>query len=151
MRATLILSAATVVLLGAGLTTQAVVNVRLGERAGHPLSAAAISFAVGLAALVAAALAARISLPVGASLATMPWWYWTGGLLGAAYIAAAVVLAPRVGAGVFFALLVAGQLASAVIIEHFGWMGAVRQPLTLPRLAGVACIVLGVALVRWRK
>jgi bacterial/archaeal transporter family-2 protein len=151
MRATLLLSAATVVLLGAGLTTQAVVNARLGERAGHPLNAAAISFAVGLAALVAAALAARIALPAAAPLASMPWWYWTGGPLGAAYIAAAVVLAPRVGAGVFFALLVAGQLASAVLIEHFGWMGAARQPLTLPRLLGIACIVLGVALVRWKK
>lgn len=151
MRLALLLGTLSVVVLGAGLTAQAALNARLGERVGHPLTAAVISFAVGLAALLVAALALRAPVPAPDLLRTTPWWVWTGGLLGATYIAAAVVLAPRVGAGVFFALLVAGQLGFAILIEHFGWLGFARQPLNLARVVGVACIVLGVVLVRWRR
>ena len=139
-----------VLLIGGALTAQAALNARLGERVGHPLTASVISFAVGLAALLVAAVVARVPMPSTTTLASAPWPLWIGGVFGATFIAASVVLVPRVGPGLFFALVIAGQLAAALLIEHFGWLGIDRQPISVVRVAGAALLLLGTALIRWR-
>jgi transporter family-2 protein len=69
-------------------------------------------------------------------------------LFGALYVAATVVLAPRLGPGFFFALLIAGQLLIALAIEHYGWLGFAPQPVTAERLLGAVLLIAGVLLVR---
>jgi transporter family-2 protein len=140
-----------VFLIGGALTLQAALNARLGERVGHPLTAAIISFVVGLVALLAAALVVRVPMPSGAMLGSAPWPLWIGGVFGATFIAASVVLVPKVGPGLFFALVIAGQLIAALVIEHHGWLGIERQPISVQRVAGVLCLILGVVLIRWRR
>ena len=132
--------------VGGGITVQAAINARLGDRVGHALTASIASFFVGLAGLLVAALAVRA--PVLPRAPGAPWWLWTGGLFGATYIAAAVTLAPRLGPGLFFALLVAGQLTAALLIEQFGLLGFAPQPVTAARMLGVACLLAGVLLIR---
>ena len=39
-------------------------------------------------------------------------------------------------------------VAAAVILDHFGLPGLDRSPITLARVAGVTCILIGVLLVR---
>jgi transporter family-2 protein len=137
-------------LLGALLPVQVGVNARLRAVVGHPVLAAAISFAVGALALAAlAAAAGALRLPASAA-ARVPWWGWTGGLLGAAYILGAILLAPRLGAAAFTAAIVAGQLLAALLVDHFGAIGFARQPVTPGRLAGAALLALGVLLVQRR-
>jgi uncharacterized membrane protein YdcZ (DUF606 family) len=58
------------------------------------------------------------------------------GLLGAAYIAVTVVLAPRLGAASLIAALVAGQMAASLIVDHYGWIGFAQHAVTPLRLAG---------------
>jgi transporter family-2 protein len=140
-----------VLLIGGALTVQSAINAQLGARVGHALTAAIISFAVGLVALVAAALVARVALPPASAFAGLPWQLWIGGVFGATFIAASVVLVPRVGPGLFFALVIAGQLTAALVIEHFGWLGIARQPATAVRVAGVLLLLAGTVLVRWRR
>jgi transporter family-2 protein len=77
-----------------------------------------------------------------------PSWYWVGGLLGALYIAAAVVLAPRLGATTMIASVVAGQMLASLVLDHFGWVGFAEHHATPSRLAGVILVVAGVLLVR---
>jgi bacterial/archaeal transporter family-2 protein len=60
------------------------------------------------------------------------------GLLGAAYIAVTVVLAPRLGAAALIAALVAGQMMASLIVDHFGWVGFAQHAVTPLRLAGGA-------------
>ena len=45
-------------------------------------------------------------------------------------------------------LLVAGQVAAAVVIDHFGLFGLPREPVTLWKLAGVAMVVGGMLVAR---
>jgi len=45
-------------------------------------------------------------------------------------------------------LMVAGQLALSLILDHFGVMGVPQQPISLPRIAGVLLVIGGVLLVR---
>jgi len=55
---------------------------------------------------------------------------------------------PKIGAGAVIALMVFGQGAAALVIDHFGLLGIPREPITLPRIAGFALIIVGVALLR---
>ncbi|MES2523803.1 MAG: DMT family transporter, partial [Gemmatimonadota bacterium] len=109
--------------IGMVVSAQAGVNAQLRSVLGHPVTAATISFAIGTIALLLAGAVGRIPWPTAGEAARVPWWAWTGGLLGAVYVAASVVLAPRLGAAVLTAALVAGQLAAALVLDHFGLIG----------------------------
>jgi transporter family-2 protein len=134
--------------LGGLLTIQAGINAQLRAYLGPPIAAGIVNFVVGLVALASVAVVTRTSLPAAATAARIPWWAWIGGLLGATYVVSAVVLAPRLGATLFVGVLVAGQLTAAVILDHFGWLGFPEQRVTAWRLAGVACLLAGVWLVK---
>jgi len=136
------------VVAGAGVAAQAVINTRLREAVGAPLWAAAMQFAVGLALLVAVALASRQAAPVTAGLGREPWWIWLGGLFGALFILVTIVVTPRAGAALTLASIVVGQLAAALLIDHFGWFGGSDVRLSPGRVLGVALLVSGVVLIR---
>ena len=74
---------------------------------------------------------------------------WIGGLLGAFYVLGSIVAAPRLGAVTLVALILAGQTLASLAVDHFGWVGFEEQPITPLRLAGVALLAAGVALVRF--
>ena len=135
-------------LIGVMLPVQAGVNAQLRTGLGHPLLAAFASFAVGTAALGLVALLSR-ARPAGA-LSDIPWYQWTGGLLGAMYIAAAVVLAPRLGAATLIAAIVAGQMVTSLVLDTRGWAGFAQQPLTVSRLCGGLLVIAGVLLINRR-
>jgi transporter family-2 protein len=136
------------VLAGAMLPVQTGVNVQLRGLLGQPLAAALVSFLVGTLGLAAVVALLRVPVPVGTAWSRGVWWHWSGGLLGAAYIAGTVVLAPRLGAATLIAALVAGQMTASLIVDHFGWVGFAEHPISPLRLAGAALIVVGVVLVR---
>lgn len=133
---------------GLALTFQAGVNAQLGVRVGNPVRAAFISFAVGTVALLIFSLAQRSPWPQVQPLAAAPWWVWIGGLLGAVYVILTVTVAPQLGAAVFFALVVGGQMLASLVADHFGWVGFPLHPISLGRVAGAALILAGVVLVR---
>jgi bacterial/archaeal transporter family-2 protein len=136
------------VLAGAMLPVQTGVNVQLRGLLGEPLAAALMSFLVGTVGLVAVVALFGVPVPVSAAWSRGAWWHWSGGLLGAGYIAGTVVLAPRLGATTLIAALVAGQMMASLIVDHYGWVGFAEHPVSPLRLAGAALIVAGVVLVR---
>lgn len=136
------------VLVGALLPVQAGVNAQLRLDLTDPLATALASFLVGAAGLAAALAVSRGTVAPGAAWARTDWWHWTGGLLGAAYIVAAVILAPRLGAAVLTAAVVAGQMAASVALDHYGLVGFPEHPISLSRLAGAGLVILGVVLVQ---
>lgn len=133
---------------GAALTVQVACNTQLRAQLGSPAVATLCSFLVGSIALAAYLAAAREPLPATARLAGAPWWSWIGGLLGGAYVFATIILAPRLGSAPMFGAIVAGQMASAVVVEHFGALGVAPHSASWPRAAGVALIVAGVIVIR---
>jgi transporter family-2 protein len=133
---------------GAMLPFQAGVNAQLADVLGSPVRAALVSFAVGTLALLALALAFYRGWTSVDRLADAPWWVWIGGLLGAFYVAGSIVTAPRLGAVTLVALLLAGQAAASLVVDHFGWVGFEEHPVTAGRLAGMALLAAGIALVR---
>jgi transporter family-2 protein len=135
-------------LAGALLPVQAGVNLQLRIVLGHPLTATLVSFVVGSVGLAALVGALRLPVPIGAAWARSEWWHWVGGLLGAVYIVATIVVAPRLGAATLVAALVAGQMVASLALDHFGWVGFTVHPIDPWRLLGTALIVGGVVLVQ---
>lgn len=131
-------------LVGALLPLQALVNARLGQLTAGALFASLASFAVGTCAIALLWAATRPAWP--AQLAQAPWWAWTGGLIGAAFVVAATVLVPRLGAAGLICLVVFGQLAGSLLLDHFGVLHA-RTPIDGARLLGVALVAAGAVLV----
>lgn len=137
-----------VLVAGACLATQVGVNASLARWSGSPVTAAAISFAVGTVALVLYSVIARVPAPPLGKVPGPAWWTWAGGLLGGFYVATMVLAAPRLGAATTIALVVAGQMTTSIALDHLGAFGFPARPVTLGRLAGGALIVTGVVLLR---
>src|SRR4051794_12444509 len=85
-------------LAGCGLSLQAAVNSELARGIGSPLTATAISFCAGLAALLLATLVTRQPMPTMAAARLLPPYAWVaGGLLGAFFLFSVIFLVPRLG------------------------------------------------------
>ena len=135
-----------VVLIGAVLPLQALVNARLGQLTFGPLFAALVSFCVGTLALAAGWLAMRPQAFDLATLARMPWWAWSGGVFGAAFVAVATLMIPRMGAASLICLVVFGQMAGSLLLDQFGVLHP-RQPADTLRVLGVVLVAIGALLV----
>jgi transporter family-2 protein len=147
MNPTFLLGVGLALISGTLLALQTPTNGMLARGVESPVTAAFISFAVGMAALGLAVLMMGLRPPPGA-LRALPWYAWTGGLYGAVFVAAAAFAAPRIGLTFYLTLLIAGQVATALILDHYGAFGLARQEVSLGRLAGVALVIAGVVLVR---
>ena len=130
------------------LPTQAGINTQLNLWSQSAILAATISFAVGTIGLLVYGLILRIPWPAVGTINQHPWWIWTGGLLGAFFVAATIVLAPRLGATSMIALIIAGQMTTSVVLDHFGWLGYQMHPISGVRILGVFLLVGGVVLIR---
>lgn len=132
---------------GMALPTQFAINTQLRNVVGGPVLAAGISFLVGTVVLLGATLVMRRAVPDLAILSA-PWWMYTGGLLGAGFVLASVILTPRLGAATTIGLFLAGQVIASIIIDHFGLFRVAVQEATVPRILGGLLIVAGVFLVQ---
>jgi len=48
----------------------------------------------------------------------------------------------------FMVLVIAGQLAMAITLDHFGWAGFRESPITFGKVAGLLLIVAGIWMIR---
>ena len=131
--------------IGMLLPLQALINASLGKQTTGALFASLASFVVGGVVLCAWWLASKPSFDT-AALARVPWWAWTGGLIGAVYVAAATMLIPRMGAAALICLVVFGQVAGSLLLDHFGVLHA-RQPIDGLRMFGALLVIAGALLV----
>jgi bacterial/archaeal transporter family-2 protein len=134
--------------IGGGLlAVQAPTNALLGKASGSPIVAAFLSFLIGTIALGAAISVSpgRLFAP---GLKQVPWYAWLGGFYGAFFVAVAAFGAPRVGIGVLLTAAIAGQLAAALVLDHYGLLGLARHPITISRGLGFALVLVGAVLVR---
>lgn len=141
---------AVIVVVGALLAMQPLINARVAGAAGHPIYGAMFSVLVSTAALLVAAVALRLPAPDLRGVAGNPAWSWTGGVIGACVVLAGLVVTPRLGAATTVMLFITGQMAASLLLDHHGWLGVPERPLDGTRVLGVLCLVAGVALIRWR-
>jgi transporter family-2 protein len=125
---------------GIVVAVQPTVNARLARFTGV-LESSCISFAVGTAALFIAVLVAGRGDLRGVTGAS--WWELTGGLLGAFFVTITIFVVPRIGTAAAMAAIIGGQLATGIVMDHFGLLGGRHIPLDSSRLTGVALLMAG--------
>lgn len=67
--------------------------------------------------------------------------------MGVYYVLTVILSVPKIGTANVLTLIVAGQLLTAIAIEHFGWLHATPHPINTWRILGACLIVAGVYLV----
>ncbi len=131
--------------VGGLIALQAPINAGLGKATGS-IAAALVSFVVGT--LLLATIVAVSGQAGGlASTFDVRWYYLLGGVLGAAYVFAALSTAGSIGAGGVAAATITGQLTMSVIIDRLGILGLDQQPITTERAIGVALLLAGTVLI----
>ncbi len=134
---------------GALIALQFGVNSALrGFLGGSAFFATFVSYAVGTLAALCCLLVSRPALPSWSRVAATPWWAWTGGAVGVGYVTASVLLAPRLGATRLIVLVVAGQLAASVFLDHFGLLGYAARPFDGRRALGCVLLVAAVFIIK---
>ena len=133
-------------LTGGLVALQAPINSTLGKTIGT-WQTVALSFAIGAVAMAFLASLTKGGLGQIANVRDVSLLYLTGGLLGAAYVSSVLVTVRYIGLGGVTAATIAAQLAVAVVVDHFGLLGVDKQPITAPRIVGVALLAAGTYLV----
>lgn len=146
MNATVIAYGGLAVLAGAMIPVMAKANASLATAYGNvPLAAFILLFvgmlAAGVVVVFSGTATQALSQPV-------PFQYYLAGLVVTFYILSVTFLVPRFGIGNTIIFIVAAQVFSAALIDHFGWLHTPISPITLKRLLGIAVICLG---VYWAK
>ena len=134
------------VVAGGLVGMQAPINSILGKQVGT-FAAASVSFAVGLAVLVAITLVLGEGFGQVGEARHLSWYYLTGGLLGAAYVTTVLLSVRTLGAGGVASATIAGQLTMSVMLDRLGAFGLEERALTAPRVLGIALLALGTVLV----
>jgi transporter family-2 protein len=143
------LTAATVVALAAGLAgaVQATVLGILGRRTGVMAAAAVVGLIGALIITVMSVVEARGFGGLGGAFRQPAWLWIAGGVLGAVIVTSLTFAPARIGTFGTFALVIAGNLTAAVVIDSLGLFGVSRVPITLTRVAGLVLLAGGAALV----
>ena len=138
-----------VVIVGALLAIQPLLNAKIALAAGHPIYGAMFSVLVSSLTMLVAALLLRLPLPDLRTIGGESPWTWTGGVIGAGVVLTALMATPRLGAATTVMLFIGGQLAASLLLDHHGWLGVPVHPIDWPRILGVLCLIVGVVLIRW--
>ena len=134
---------------GTFMPIQAGINSKLAGAVGGAIPSAFVSFLVGTLALAVVLGVTGQGVPFTTAYKASPWWYWIGGTMGAFFVTATVILAPRIGGGAMIALTLAGQVAASMALDHFGLLGFPHIPFDLKRLIGSVLLLAGVYLIRF--
>ena len=132
--------------VGGVVDTQAPLNSQLARHVGG-LEAGVVALGISFTAVLTLSV---ITGGIGGvrNIGDAPWHVAIGGgLAGGLFIASLVWLVRALGVGGLTATLIAAQLVVAVVIDHYGWLGVERSPVTGVKLAGLALLAVGTWLV----
>ena len=131
---------------GAANPFQSGLNSQLNKQLASPVWAGLTVYATGLAGLMLVQLVLRQALPAS-RLAQVSGWAWFGGLVSIASTMAGLMLAQKLGSGVFTGLSITAAIVVSALLDQFGWVGFRQHTLSPMRALGCALMIGGVWLV----
>lgn len=134
---------------GTFISMQASANGSFRRNLGDPAFASFFSICGTFITACALMVLYRPAVPPLAVIRSTPWWNWIGGPLGAMIVLSGAALIPRLGAAAFISAVVAGQLVSSVLLDHFALLGLEPRVITPWRILGALMVVAGVACIKF--
>ncbi|MFX2257300.1 DMT family transporter [Acinetobacter variabilis] len=133
-----------VVLAGMGLSVEAGLLGPLGEEIGHFWATLGI-FAIGLLLLTFGLIFSRPKLSL---MFKQPRWQLTGGILGPIYVVALTIATPHIGVGLTMVGILFGQVATSLIIDHWGLLGSHKRAVDKYRIGALVAILAALWLIQ---
>lgn len=140
--------AALSVVAGVLIPIMAALSGAMGRAFGNPQAASLIVVAGAFAMVLAFTLATGGAAFDWRQLKTATPLQLVAGFGMAFYLLSITYLAPRFGVGNAVMLVVAGQIVSSALIDHFGLFGAPHKPIDLMRATGLAIMTVGVVIAQ---
>ena len=131
--------------LGVVLTVHLAMNGKVGAVIGNPRVGNALFWCVGAVTALAIGLSGWQSGALSGLRQVNPMLL-TAGAMGASLVFGIAWLIPQIGAQQMTVMLLAGQILSAMLLSHFGWLGSPVQPVTLLNVMGALLMIGGVFL-----
>ncbi len=135
------------ILAGVAMTVQSGINSQLRAALSHPILAAFISFLTGTIALAIIMFFTKQGFPSLNAYNNINLYKFSGGLLGVFVVTVTLLSVAEIGAANMFVLIIAGQLITAVLMDHFGVLGMKVNPISVQKSIGIVLLVAGAYLV----
>lgn len=133
-------------LAGMLMAVQGSINGQVGKIIGT-LESNFLMHAVGLAIIFLLLFVIGIGDGDWSALPGLPWYGYLSGLINVAIIYGVMVSIPRLGAAQATTAIIAGQVATATLIDWLGLFGLEKTPVSLWQIGGVVVLVVGVWLM----
>ena len=132
--------------LGIVLAVHLAMNGKVGEAIGNPRVANAVFWCIGA---VTAVIVGLTGWQAGAlaQLSNVHPLMLTAGAMGALLVFAIAALIPQVGAAGLFISLLSGQVITAMVISHYGWLGSPVETVNIYKIIGVVLMIGGAVIV----
>lgn len=135
------------ILAGAAMSFQGVINTRLGEKIGLYESNVYVQGTAFLLSLLALVLVGKGQL---AGLMKQPWYLWLGGALGLVITLTVMLGIKDLSPTVAISSILIAQLLAAALIDAFGLIGSEKVPFAWNKYVGMALLVGGVLLFKFK-
>lgn len=132
-------------LSGSAMTFQGCINSELGERAGSIMMAIVVQVTGLIAAIILFTVTA--SWRRFGDLAGVPWYSYTGGIIGVGIVIGVAYTIPKTGAALGISAILIAQLLTALLCDHFGLFTTSKTPLSWMRLVGTILMIVGARLL----
>ena len=126
---------------------QAGTNAELKTQLAQPLWATLWVYATGLLGVLRVQAVVRQPLPSSSQVHSVPWWGWMGGLISIIATFAGLMLAQKLGSGIFTCISITASIVVSIAVDHFGLLGVKQHSASPMRVAGGALMIAGVWMV----
>ncbi|MGS0707878.1 DMT family transporter [Acinetobacter sp. ANC 3781] len=133
-----------VFLAGMGLSIEAGLLGPLGEKIGHIWATLGI-FALGSILLTFGLIFSRPQLSL---MFKKPRWLLAGGVLGPIYVVSLTVATPHIGVGLTMVGILFGQVATSLVIDHWGLLGSNKRAVDKYRIGALFAILAALWLIQ---
>ncbi len=131
------------------LPLQIAFNNKLTSFSGNAITSSLISFSVGTIALIIYSVSNPTALYKSfLQLGQSPPYAWLGGLVGAFYIISTIVASPKLGIAIFLGLVICGQMAMSLLLDHYGLFGMPVKPFNWVKGIGLMLVLAGILLIK---
>jgi transporter family-2 protein len=135
------------IIAGAAMSVQGVMNTRLQDRLGLW---EANAFVQGTAFALSLIVMFIFGKGDWRALTTAPKWNLLGGALGLVITVTVMLSIKGLNPTVAISTILIAQLLVAAAIEYFGWMGQEKAAFALKQWLGLALMLGGVVLFKWK-
>ena len=132
--------------LGVVLAVHLAMNGKVGAAIDNPRVANAVFWCIGAVTAIIIGLTGWQSGALSAFSNVHPLLL-TAGALGAILVFAIAALIPQVGAATLFISLLSGQVVTAMVMSHYGWLGSPVEEINIFKVIGVALMIGGAIIV----